>query len=137
MKPRGSIPHLQRFPNNSYPEPYLSYSAYSHIWFKSHSNYLLFIQGLPKCIFPVRLSVKILKAFLPFSFLTSRSAYLNILNVITLTIQRMKFLIVKPSSTPHSHRFWDQIFASWFCLQCIRPCLSYNTNSNIVVLYLF
>ena len=45
--------------------------------------------GLPKGLFPVGLSVKILKAFLPSSFssiLSTWPAHLNLLDLITLTI---------------------------------------------------
>ena len=42
--------------------------------------------GLPKGLFPVGSSVKILKALLPFSILAIRPAHLNLLDLITLTI---------------------------------------------------
>ena len=40
----------------------------------------------PKGLFPVGLPVKILKALLPSSILATCPAYLNVLDVITLTI---------------------------------------------------
>ena len=84
MEPGGSMPHSQGLSNNSYPEP-------------NQPNYYLFLQGplilsfhlrlgLPKGLFPVGLPVKILKALLPSSILTTFPAHLNLLDLITLTI---------------------------------------------------
>jgi hypothetical protein len=42
--------------------------------------------GLPKCLFPVDLPIKILKALLPSSIMTICPANLNLLYFITLAI---------------------------------------------------
>jgi hypothetical protein len=52
--------------------------------FKVHSNIVL--PSTPKELFPAGLPVKILKALLPSSNLTKCPAYLNLLDLITLTI---------------------------------------------------
>ena len=41
---------------------------------------------LPKCLFPVGLTVKILKALLPFCIFATCPAKLNLLDLISLTI---------------------------------------------------
>ena len=66
MEPRGSMPHSQGLSNNSYPEPNQPTSP--HL-------------GLPKGLFPVGLPVKILKALLPSSILTTCAVYLNLLDL--------------------------------------------------------
>ena len=53
--------------------------------FKVHSNIVLHL-GLPKGLFPIGLPVKILKALLPSSILTTCPAHLNFLDLITLII---------------------------------------------------
>ena len=42
--------------------------------------------GLDKCLFPVGLPVKVLKALLPSSILATCPTHLNLLDLITLTI---------------------------------------------------
>ena len=52
-------------------------------------------------LFPVGLSDKILKALLPSSILVTRPAYLNLLDLMTVTILGdIKFLTVEPSPFP-------------------------------------
>ena len=65
--------HIQRLSNNPYFEPKESNSLQWHL-FLFFSSYLCL--GLPRCIFPVGLFVKILKELLP-SFILAR--YLSIL----------------------------------------------------------
>jgi len=56
-------------------------------FFKVHCNIVLPSSlGPPKCLFPVGLPVKILKAILPSSILATCPAHLNLLDLITLTI---------------------------------------------------
>ena len=55
--------------------------------FKVHSNIVLPSTPRPlKCLFPVGLPVKMLKALLPSSILAICPAHLNLLDLITLTI---------------------------------------------------
>ena len=80
------MPHSQGSYNNPYPEPN-QFPALIHI----SSKYILVLashlrQGLPKGLFNVGLSVKILKAFLTSAILATCSAHLNLLDLITLTI---------------------------------------------------
>ena len=75
------MPHSQGFSNNSYPGPNQPNSRIDTYLFKVHSNIVL---GLPKGLFTVGLSVKILKSLLPSSILATLPAYL-IQVLITLT----------------------------------------------------
>ena len=80
--------HSQGLSNNSYPEPnqpklpaLIPISSRSILILSSHLRI-----GLPKGLFPVGLPVKILKALLPSSILATCPAYLNLLDLITLTL---------------------------------------------------
>ena len=87
MEPGGSMPHLKGLSNNPYPEP--NQPNYQHWYFSSRSSLILSSHlrlGLPKGLFPVDLPVKILNALLPSSILVTCPAYLNLLDLITLTI---------------------------------------------------
>ena len=88
MEPGGSMPHSQGLSNNPYPELNQPNSSYLiPIYIKSIlilSSHLRL--GLHEGLFPVGLPVKILKAFLPSSILATCHAYLNLLDLITLTI---------------------------------------------------
>jgi hypothetical protein len=61
MEPGGSMPHSQGLSNNSYP-----ISLRSILILFSHVRL-----GLPKGLFPAGVPVKILKPYLPSSFLTT------------------------------------------------------------------
>ena len=87
MEPRGSMPHSQGFFNNPCferinPIPRTD-THFFNIRFKLYSHLRL---GLPKGLFPVGLPVKILKALLPPSILATLPVYLNLLDLITMTI---------------------------------------------------
>ena len=84
MKPVGSMPHAQGFFNNPYPEPDQSNSPISLWYILILSSHLRL--GLPKGLFPVSLTVKILKALLLSSILPTWPADLNRLELITLAI---------------------------------------------------
>ena len=75
MEPGGSMPHSQGRSNNPYPEPnqpaLIPISPRSILKLSSHL-------GLPKGLFPVALPVKVLKAFLPSSILSTCRALLNV-----------------------------------------------------------
>ena len=73
MESGGSMPHSQGLSSNSYPEPNQTTSSYLRL-------------VLPKGLFPPGVPVKILKALLPSSILTTWPAHLNLLDLITLTI---------------------------------------------------
>ena len=80
MEPGGSIPHLQGFSNNPYPEPNQPNSRTDTHLVKVHSSIVLPATALPKCIFPVDFPVKILKALIPSSILATcpaRGIYLT------------------------------------------------------------
>ena len=84
------MPHSQGLFNNSYPEANQPNSyLFLLIPISSRSILILFShlrQGLLKGLFPVGLPVKILKALLPSSILATSPTYLNLLDLITLTI---------------------------------------------------
>ena len=65
MVPGGSMPHTQVFSNNPNPEPNQPNSSYWYLFFKDPSHLRL---GLPKDLFPVCVSINILKALLPIDF---------------------------------------------------------------------
>ena len=83
MKPRGSMPHSQGLSNNPYPELNELNSSYWYIFLLRPipilSSHLRL--DLPNGLFPVVLSVKILKALLPSSILATCPAYLNLLQL--------------------------------------------------------
>ena len=83
MEPGGSMPHSQGLSNNSYPEP--KQPNYPHL-FKVHSNIVLPSTPRPPQRYISCLPVKILKALLPSSILTTCPVHLNLLDLITLTI---------------------------------------------------
>ena len=62
MEPGGSMQHSQRFSNNPYPEPNQANSSYRYLCLRSIlilSSHLRL--GLPEGLFPVGVTVKILK----------------------------------------------------------------------------
>ena len=66
MEPRGSIPHSQGISNNPYPEPNQQIPGIDTYFYKIHLVLPSHLRlGLPKGLFPVGVSVKILKALLP------------------------------------------------------------------------
>jgi hypothetical protein len=83
--------------------------------------------GLPNGLFPVGLSVKILKALLSSSILATWHAHLNLLHLLTLTILGERYKLYVPHcgafSTPHFHLSWAQIFASGSCFQITLACV--------------
>jgi hypothetical protein len=54
--------------------------------------------GLPKSLFPIGLSVKMLEAVLPSSILNTFTAHLNLLELITQTILGKRFKLLSSSS---------------------------------------
>ena len=81
MEPGNLMPHSQGFSNNPYPES--NQPNFSYRFHNIHSHLPL---GLPKGLFPVDVPVTILKALLSSSILATRPAYLNLLDLIILTI---------------------------------------------------
>ena len=72
MEPGGSMPHSQGLSNNPYPDPNQPNFRTDTCFFKIHSNIVSHLRlVLPKGLFPVGLPVKILKALLPPSILTT------------------------------------------------------------------
>ena len=68
MEPGGLTPHSQKLSNNAYPEPKLPIPRVDTYFFEIHSNIVLPSSlGLPKGLFPVGLSITILKPLLPSS----------------------------------------------------------------------
>ena len=82
MQPRGSIPHSQGFSNNLYPEP--NHSSSSH-WL-IYLQYILILSFHVRLGLPVGLHVKISKALLLYSIVTTCPAHLNLLDLVTLTL---------------------------------------------------
>ena len=82
-----SFTHSQGLPSKPYPDTNESVSHIATYFFRIHSNIVLpSTPRPPKGLFPVGLSVKILKALLPSSILATCPAHLNLLDLITLTI---------------------------------------------------
>ena len=78
------MPHFQELCNNPYPEqkqliPRISLR--SILILSAHLRL-----DLPKGLFPEGVSLKILKALLPSSILAKWPAYLNLIDLITLTM---------------------------------------------------
>ena len=80
------MPHSKGPFSNPYPEPINTIPRIDTYFFKIHPNILL-PSMLRSCYkyFPVDLLVKILKALLFSSFLTTCHAHLNLVDLITLT----------------------------------------------------
>ena len=88
MESAGSMPYSQRLSNNPYPKPNQHNSLHWYLFFFK-SNLILSSHlrlGFPKCLFPVGVPVKILKALLPSSILATWPFHLNLLEKIALTI---------------------------------------------------
>jgi len=107
--------------------------------------------GLPKVLFPVGLSVKILKALLPSSLLGTWHAHLNLLDLITLTMLAKRY-------KPWSSSLWSLLYSPFVILLSsnirlmnlfsnilsLCPSLNvrdrasqqYSTTGNIIVLYI-
>ena len=103
--------------------------------------------GLPIGIFPVGVSVKILKALLPSSILATWPAHLNLLDLITLTILVERYKLWGCSLwslLPLSIPFWALILASGPCFQIpftyvpllMHASRPYSTTGNIIVLFM-
>ena len=87
MKSGGSMLHSQGLSNNPSWAESTQFPALIPI--SSMSILIMFSHlrlGLPKGLFPVGLQVKIVKAVLPSSILSTCPAHLNLLDLITLTI---------------------------------------------------
>ena len=88
MESGDTMPHSQGLSNNPYPEPDQPNSLYWYLFFfKIYSNIVL--PSTPRTSWrylSYRLPVKILKALLPSSLLATWPAYLNLLDLVTLTI---------------------------------------------------
>ena len=99
MEPGGSKPHSQGLSNNPYPEPIQHNSSYDIYYFKVHCSTVFPPRlDLPEGLFPVGLTVKILKAHQPSSILATWPAYLNLLDLITLNVillhRKLKFVLL-------------------------------------------
>ena len=73
---------------------------------------------------------------LPSSILAACHAYLNLLDLITLTIIGERHILCGAFSTPHSHPSWAQIFASGSCFQISLawiPPLMYLTQILLTI----
>ena len=78
MKSGGSLPYLQGFFNNLYPEPYQPSSSYLRL-------------GLSNDLFPVDLYVKIWKELLPSSILATWPAHITCIDfTVTILGERYK-----------------------------------------------
>ena len=87
MEPRGSMLHSQGFFNNPYSDsnnPITQFDIVSLRLILILSSHLS--QHFPKGLFPVCLPVKILNALLPSFIQGTWPPYLNILDLITLTM---------------------------------------------------
>ena len=104
MEPGDSMPHSQGFSNNPIlsrvnPIPRIdTYFLRSILISPSHLRL-----GHPKGIFPVGVPVKILRALLPSSILATWPAYLNLLDLITLTILAEPYTLWSSSLWSHLH----------------------------------
>ena len=107
--------------------------------------------GLPKCIFPTDLPVKIIKPLLPSSILATWHAHLNLLDLITLTILGEWYQLWSSSlwnllHSPFSFLLGPNIrfrilFSNTLSLDSslnVRDHVSqpYSTTGNIIVLYI-
>ena len=108
MELEGSILHLQVLSSNLHPEPN-QFLIFFLVLLLS-SNLCL---DLPRCLFPVGLTVKIVKALLPPSILATCPAHLNLVDFITLTILNWRY------------KLWSNFGTSVFrsMLQKISICL--------------
>ena len=86
MESGDSMPVLQGLSNNLYPLPNPPNSSYWYPYLSIllSSSYLLL--GLLRALFPISLPVKILKALLFSSNLTTSSVCFNLLDLITMSI---------------------------------------------------
>ena len=122
MEPGDTMPYSQVPYSNCCPEPNQSSHRIYTYSFKIYSNIVQYIfLYLPRNLFPVGLSAKILKALPPSSILATRPVHINLrrdyINYIWWKIQAIKFLVVKSSQFPISHPFWAQKFVSESCVQ--------------------
>ena len=78
------MPHSQELSNNPVMSRTNLIPCNNFYFFQVHSNIVL--STTPKGLFPVGLPAKILKALLPSSIWAACPAYLNLLDLITLTI---------------------------------------------------
>ena len=84
--------------------------------------------GLPKCLFPVGLPVKILKALHSgYMLCPSQSSRFNHQDYIRWTVQTMKFLIVEPSLLPILIRLGPKYSPG-------DPVNNNNNNNNIIII---
>ena len=78
MEPGGSMPHSQGLSNNPHLSQINPIPLINTYFFNIHSNIVLpSTSRLPTGLFPLDLTVKILKALLPSSILATYSANLN------------------------------------------------------------
>ena len=146
MEPGGSMPHSQGPSNYPWTESIhflvlIPISLRFNLIFHSHLRL-----GLPTCLFPAGVPVKILKPVLPSSILATWPAHLGLLELIPLTKLGERYNCVA-FSTLHSHPSWAQIFASGSCFQIPLACVPlnvrdhvsqpYSTTGNIIVIYIY
>jgi hypothetical protein len=154
MEPGGSMPHSQGLPYNPYPEPNQPNSSYWYLFFL-RSILILYSHlrfGLPKGIFPVGVPVKILKALLPSSILSTWLAYVSLLDLITLTILGERYKLSSSSLLSLLHSTFASLLDPNIRLRILfsntislhsslnvrdHTSQSYSTSGNIIVCIYF
>ena len=108
-------------------------------------SFFLFSFLFPKGLFPVGVPVKILKALLPSSILTTKPAHLSLLNLTIRTIYKVPHC--GGFSTPPLKYFLGPnihlriLFSNTLCLRSslnvrCHASQSYSATGNIIVLYI-
>ena len=132
VEPRGSMQYSKGLSNNPHSESNQPNPSYWYIFLLRSIPILSQLRlGLPKSLFPVGLSVNILKAFLPSLILATWSAHFNLLDLISLAMKVASTIYEVPHCeafpTPHYHPSWAEICASGSCFQiplvCIPPLM--------------
>ena len=145
--------HSNGVSNNPYPE----YESIQFLILKPISLRSILIlsshlrPGLPKCLFPVGLLVKILKALLPSSILATCPVHLYLLDLITLTILGERYKLRRSTLCNLLHSPFSSLLGPKLCLRIlfssslslhsylnVRDHVSqpYSTTGNIIALYI-